>query len=187
MCGEEGGQVPRDGRIGFVRQPDFLEAAIDAGGRACRRMRMRERSRRRAIGRTSSRVEIDRHRAADELAAAAEDGERVLLGRIVREQRFLRRAARVPERHRLPRIELDALSSRTARRRGRPARDPCCRRRRACGCPPPCRRSTSSPFSSATPTSVKSVVPPPTSHTSSVLSDLEHLAAIARPIAASQA
>ena len=61
-----------------------------------------------------------------------------------------------------------SLLGRNARQPGGPAPNPCCRRRQANGCRRPIVCSTNSPPSSDTPTSVKSVVPPPTSQTSSL-------------------
>ena len=101
--------MPRDRRVGFKRQAEFAKAARPPLGRLSVSLQAgKNPSSSKYAGRLP--IEIDRNRAADQLAAAAEDRDRMLFRTVGGKQRLLGRAAGMPERDRLPRIELDSSS-----------------------------------------------------------------------------
>ena len=173
--------MPRDRRVGLERQADLLETRARRRCGPVGPLRSAGKKPSTSSSPTIVALDVDRDRAADQLAAAAEDRDRLRLRPSVGQQGFLGGAARVPQGDRLPGVELHALlgellghvmgqgqvhvvaADQQVVAHGQSLAGPVRRPR------------------SATPTSVRSVVPPPTSQTSSLSPGVRSLAPAVAP------
>ena len=105
---QKSGQVPRHGRVRFERQADLLETGVALPLGPSRRVTVREEASDQQVADLFG-VDVDLHGAAHQLAAAAQHRDGVLSRSAVGQQHLFGRAARVPQRHRLPGIQFDAL------------------------------------------------------------------------------
>src|SRR5439155_19539368 len=108
MGGQESRQMPCDRRVRFKRQANLLKARSLASGRSIGDVAFGKKAVQQQI-RGGLSLNVNLHRAADQLAAAAQHAERMLFWAALDQQCLFRCAALVPKRNRLPCVKLNAF------------------------------------------------------------------------------
>jgi len=107
--------MPSHRRVLFEWQPDILKTRSPPPHRTLADLARREEPLDQHLQRLLA-LHLDRDRAANQLRAPPQHGNRVCVGPVGAQQRLFRRAAGVPQRNRLPWIQFDALVAERLRR-----------------------------------------------------------------------